>query len=525
MAAAVLTALVLMVGCDGCRDFEPPAGVEGAHQLAETIPADARIVLFSQNFGELTDRLNTTLGAIPAPLETVGDVDEWEQAGVWIDGPAAVFVTDSQFAVVAWADPEREIDLHAWPRIGDRAGVGHDVRGVTGWRETVDGKPDRWAGSDGARIAAGWTLEASHGELDRRIWKLQEQHWTISEQLMRLLPDDDDEDGDVAPLYGAVDAASLMGDLDGEGRAGDILEMMQQQVGTVYWRLDGDHRGTSRRFDLYTPGQPGVPSAIQNLGEAHESLPDLGGLVRPGTPGVIRLSMNPDTFVELLRSTMEVDQRQQLDMALEMLRTQLQLDLQRDLVGNLTGQAAVVLFGIEDAFFEARGLELIASMVRLETTREAVVVPIDDSDEVEHVFNIFTQLSQGSLRRDAGEHTIQYAWFDDGALEWAVLLTDDHLAFVDSMIALDRFRRWEQSPSPLDQVFVDRGVDEMLQGRRGMGVYLDTGTIRTILQEGGAEEQARWLRPIEALRLETDVGGTTELAQLELWLTGLAEDR
>lgn len=519
-----IAALVVIGGCDRCGDDPPPGGTDGAHQLAELIPSDAKAVAFSEDFRRLNESLTTVLDVVPPERGGIGEVNHWEEVGGWVDGPGAAFWVDGQLVVVGWVDDEQEdVDIDAWATKGERRAKNFESEGLVGWRQVDEEGQEKWLATDGRRIGVGWLFAEDAQPVAQRLWGLEKAHWRVSGYQKRLLPGDD-EQGDVPPVYGAVDVSSLMGGLGGEERAADLLRQLRSQIGRVYWAGSDDEQEDSRRITLYTPGQAEVPVAVADLGEAKKPLPDLGGLVRPGTPGILRVSLDPDQLLELLRGSLEAGQRSHLDMSLEMLQGQLQVDLQEDLLGNLTGQAAVVVFGIEDAFFDYEGLELAAALARLETTREAVVIPIEDSEEVGRVLDAFTQLSRGALRRDAGERTIQYAWFDDGALEWALILSDEHLAYIDSMVARDRLTGWERSPSPLDEEFVDRDVDSMLQARRGLGMYLEVDTIRTMLDEGGAETRAEWLEGIDALSMKTDAGGTPEMAELRVWLSDRGGD-
>lgn len=527
--AGILATMILIVGCDGCEDPPPPEGLQGAYELTELIPVGSTAVVFSANLETLLHRLESIGGPLPV---TVGSVviDDWQRAGAKMEAPGAAFWYDGQWVIVGWTDHRHDVELDRWSPTGERHDVAFDSRNLTGWREVVGEGVDRWVSSDGRRIAAGWMIDDDTEPANEMIWSLDDTHWRVSEDLKEVVDSFDPQpigtdeeaveptdDIDVA-LHGAVDATSLLKHLGDQGRAGDVIDQLATQVGMVYWKLhQGDKPGWY--LELYTPGREGEPAGLPDLGEAHETLPDLGGVLRPGTPGVMRLSADPDQFVALIRSTLEAAEQQQLDATLQMLREQLQVDLEEQLLDNLTGQLAAVVYGIEDAFFELDGIELLASLVRLDTARAAVVIPIEDSEEVRRVLDAFTQLSQGALHREAGEHTIQYARFDDGALRWAMLLSDEHLTVIDSMVAYSHVQSWERSPSPLEDIFVQRNVDTMLDSTRGLGMYMDVATVRTMLKEGGDGRRAAWLEPLEALRLQTDIDGRPDHAQLKLWLS------
>ena len=154
----------------------------------------------------------------------------------------------------------------------------------------------------------------------------------------------------------------------------------------------------------------------------------------------------------------------------------------------------------------------------------AAVIPFEDRERLRRVLDAMTQLSKGQLRRQAMDRTIQYAWLDDGALEWILILDDDYLVVVDSMGAFDQVRRWEQSPRPLEGEFAQRQVDDLLDRRQGVGAYLDLATIRAMVREGGDQELARWLLPVDALRVESDIEGQRERTQIAIWPRGRQDE-
>ena len=512
--ALVCTLLLVGLGCeDRCNHgWEPPEGTAGAYALAEVVPEDVDFIAFSAHLGDLIVAVEDLDGAVPVDLRSTGKKSSWEAAGAKMDGPALAFLADGQFTVVAYVDPESEGSVEAWSIDGEREDSDK------GWHQTDGGQWNRWVGTDGRRIAAGWSPGDGGSQLSEKIWELDEDHWQVDAHQRRLMTDEGVEDGTSGVAHGALDGKILVADFGGEGRAAFIRDQLADQIGTVYWKVEpGD--GGSWRLQLYTPGRPELPVAVSDLGQARGALPDIGGLARPGVPAVIRLSAEPEQLIEMLRSTLDVDERQRLDESLSALRNELIVDLEDDVIANIKGQVAVVIFGLEDAFFESQGLELMGALTRLEATREALVVPFEDREAIEEVLNAMTQLSQGKLRREAVGHTIQYAWFDAGALEWAVILSDEHLAIVDSMVAFDHVGNWERSPRSMDESLVERGVDDMLGLERGLGAYLDAATVRSILREGGAVEMASWLEPVDALRVITDLDGRQDMAEVVIWPT------
>ena len=540
--------LVVMVwlgatACDnGCRSTPPPPqGLTGAFELTEVVPEEAVAVIFSEDLAELIEHMEMVSAAFPSSglAPDSGEAQQWAIAGAKMNAPALAFWHDGQWVLVSWADHERDVELDNWSSSGERAAIDPGMRRGSGWREHgTDGGMTSWASSDGRRIARGWVMRPGDDDLGEVIWNLEEeQRWDIDARHLLLADADDIEVDDVsnpggeveggdnemlapdatAVARGIVDGRALMSRLHGGERAGFLRDVLARQLGDVYWSVRPGDDEDSWSVDIRIQGMEEALLPDGGLGQSRGALPDIGGLVRPGAPAVARLSVEPEKFVELLRSTLELEQRQQLDQVLEVLAAELQIDINEDVINNVTGQVAVVVFGIRDEFFEARGVELMASLIRLESTRQAVVIPFEDRQRIEVVLDALTQVSRGALRRQAIRHTIQYAWFDDGALEWAVILGDEHLVIVDSMVAFDHVGSWERSPRPMRGVLTQRGVDTMMEANQGLAVYLDVSTVRGIIKEGERAEMAQWLAPVDALRWETDVDGDPNQLRVTLW--------
>ncbi len=520
LVLVVLATGIMLTGCEGCRSAQVGPPVEEAYEFADAIPADAQVVAFADELGPMLEMLEWGLAVFPADLEGAQQFEAWHTIGARQEGPAATFWTDDQWVVMVDrkfpdADSDQEFDINDWPLRGERQ-ILEEVD-YPGWIDRDEqGQWTQWMSTDGRRLALGVSLGDGATALDQRVWALEEgQSWQVSANQNEVRSLGEAREQVVA--YGAVDAGAFVSRLEGEGRAALLRDQMALRIGTVYFSLSAGGDDESLQLELLTPGGRDGTGALIDLGEAAQELPDLGGLARPGVPLVARLSTTPENFVNLFLTTLGPEDRSRVEETLDELRDELKVDLRRQFLDNITGQVALVVFSLEDEFFERSGVDLAASIFRLDATREALVLPFRDRDEIQLALDAFTQLSQGGLRRQAMEHTIQYAWFDDGALEWALILGDEHLVLVDSIVAFDHVRSWERSPRPLEGTFVDHGVDQMLSAHRGVGVYLDLATLRSLARESGAEGLTAWLRPVDAARIQSDIDGRREHSRLVIW--------
>lgn len=511
----MIVAIALWVGCAE-RCAEPPLeGLEGAFDLEEMVPPEAEWVVYGESLRSVVGMIR----GVDAAVASVGiegpDVEELRAAGAWLEGPAVLFGTEGGVVLVAYVDREADADEEALLAAGVMEALELERRRTRGVRG-VDGAGRWWtAATDGRVLMVGWPLPGTEGTPELKpLWHLGEAHRVSSDRQRAVFQSLVEE----APgaVVGVASPGPLVRRWPGEGRAAGLREHLADQIGEVY--LGVVVEGEKIEVDVVTPGDREVVVAVPDLGEARDVLPDLGGLVRPGVLGVVRVSADPHRLAELLRSALSVEERQALDQTLASLREELTVDLESEVIDNFTGQAAVVFFGFEDPFFEAQGAELLGEMLRLRGTREAVLLPFRERERLEELLNVFTQMSRGRLRRQVTGHTVQYAWFEEASLEWALILSDTHLLFLDSSIAFDHASAWERNPRALGETLESRGVGEMLSRERGVGFYLDLGTIRPLLRDGEREQVSVWLQGLEAVTVETDVEGRTDRTRVKIWL-------
>ena len=506
-----------------CSHPEPPRGIEGAHILAELVPADADLVVYSGSLTELINAIDQVSRRTPLAIPPMKDLASWVELGAALDAPALAYWSHGQLAVAMWADHESGANVEeAWSGSLERREVDPGMRRGEGWREYSDGSWTSFASTDSRRIVVGWPLREGVSSLDTAIWELGENHRAVGEEKKELLELTGAQE---SVVHGVIRGNELVRGLSGEGRAAFLRNHLAEQLGEVYFSVSLEEEGEKLTLDLLTPGGTSLPMIIDGLGSARGELPALGGLARPGILGMIRLSADPEQILQLIRMMLAPEERGRLDGLLTEMREELLIDVEKDILQNITGQIAVVFYGLEDSFFDREGVDLVASLIRLQSTREAVLVPFDDRERMEEIFNIFTQLSRGSLRRQVIRHTVQYAWFDDGALLWAVIMNDDHLLFVDSAVAFDHASAWERSPGQMGGALDERDVAGMMESDRGMAAYLDLSTIRSVIDQGGMPDAAEWLESLDAIKVQMDVDGRRDRSRIEVWSTRRAMEK
>ncbi|MFB6372645.1 MAG: hypothetical protein ABEN55_05945, partial [Bradymonadaceae bacterium] len=282
-------------------------------------------------------------------------------------------------------------------------------------------------------------------------------------------------------------------------------------------RLTSDQSDLS--IDLRSRSTTGEPVVVSDLGTPSGTFPGLGGLVEPGVLGVVRVSVDPQSVYRLLVSTLPADRRARLKAFWKQLEQKLLIDGPESILENFTGHAVAVFYGLgDDILAGGRGASL-RRFFRLQSTREVVVLPITSRTDLERLLDKATQVSRGRLSRQQGKHTVQYAWFRDGTLEWALVLSDEHLVFVDSATSFDKALQFEHRGGALTaRQRKSMRIGPLLETRDRSGFFLDAATVGNLLAENGRERAAAWLEPVRSILLTTEMDDEASVTRIDLRL-------
>lgn len=507
----------------GCKSQcqGPVAGTDQA-ALAEHAPLDTPFLVFAPTLEALVTSLNAALSELPFSQDIVHsrgslkedlgfdplDGEALAELGLARSEPALGFIWREQLIVAASANEPNTF-------AASLSGFGADGLNVSA--EEI--QKFQVFGSDSIALAhrrgrvlmsvpliRGKSRDGAEAlvaliELDEKArWGGYQSH----ADFLRGLEDD-------PVLHGFVDPAPWLRRREADGHARLILERLIRQVGLIHFAIHHESAARKLRVSVYTPGEAAQPVVIAGLGKAEGELPQVGGLVRPGVLGVVRVSADPNALYNLFRSTLPAEQRLGLEEFWKELDEELKLDVRNDVIRNFEGHFLAVIYGFEDKVLKADNPAMLNDLFKLKATREAVLIPIKDRKALEPILDVATQVSRGNLRRQVIRHTIQYAWIPEGSLEWALILHDDYLLFVDSAVAFDHAIAWERSPRSLSDSLREVGLDRILEESRS-GFYVDLTTLANLLAENGQKTPAAWMRPFDTLVFSTD----EKHAQIEL---------
>lgn len=284
-----------------------------------------------------------------------------------------------------------------------------------------------------------------------------------------------------------------------------IYQRMKKQLGPLGFTANYRETSQTLELELMSSGDPREPTFVRDLKGARGTLPVVGGLVDAGVLGVARVSVSPRKFFDFGRSLLPAETRTELDSWIQRLDSVLRIDVVGDVLTNIKGHAVVAIYGFDPELLKLGNSSFAFDLLSLRATREAVLIPIDDQGRMERVLNAWTQASQGRLNRQAAGSTLQYAWLDEGALEWAIILAEDHVVFVDSTAAFDHALVYERAARPVEGALVDRGLPELLTGVDRSGFYVDAASLANLLSEAGNTSLAAWAMPFRSILVTSDV--------------------
>jgi len=327
--------------------------------------------------------------------------------------------------------------------------------------------------------------------------------------------------GDEPRAAGVVEPGDWLDELETDGQAAVIQSRLAHQLGPAAFRADFEDSKRRVHIDIRNREDPEEPSVVARMGKASGERPPLGGLVQPGVLGVLRLSVEPEKVYRTLVTSLPAEAREQLDVFWRHVRNQLLIDAPNAVLDNLTGHAATVFYGLKGDQLEGPPTEVLRRVFELRATREAVLLPIESYDEAEQLLDKLTQITRGQLSRQRDGHTVQYIWLDDGSLEWALILGEEHVLFVDSSTSLRKATEYERRGRRLTESQVtDMGIGPLLEHQQRSGLYLDTGTLAELLRENGRDRIAQLLVPFRSLVLTSEMDGDANRTHLLLRMEG-----
>lgn len=564
-------------GCDNfsCNASPPASGVKSVEVdaswarkagVSAHIPATARSVFFARDlatvaevFQFIDERLpvqgvstvreawKTTAGFDPFEAQRLAEI-----IGLAPTAPAAIFYDRGYWVLAAEIKDNKRVDTYFKDLENRRRQVQQtealdiprpDAAGAAGLagdgayrveqgagsalkisRGSAQGGHLGWLGVDGDTLLAAVRVEKQSINADDtglpETWRAASKRprfvgIAANQKLLRTLSPQ-------GPALGIVRPAAWLAGITAHGHANTLLKRLLSQVGPVGIVLRSMSLDEGIGLRILTPGNPRAPAMIDSLGKAHETLAAPEGLVEPGVLAVGRLSVDPRKLYELFVSLLPAEQRDQIAEFWEQLDRELSINALRDVLDNLQGHAVLVAYGLDpdglDASAPAQPWYLRA--LKLQSTREALLLPIKEREPLELVLDALTTVSKGKLSRQVAGPTIQYAWLAGGELKWAVILGDAHLIYVDSAVAFEHARAYERGARPMDTEFDKIGISRLFAPEQSAGLYVDTASLGGILSENRVEDAPSaalgWLKALNSVVVTiqedgAESGGVTDV--------------
>jgi hypothetical protein len=525
-------------GAERISQPESVGWVETSH-LGEFIPKTARTVVFARSLATMTEALEFGSARLPK-LELEPARQAWKEAlgvdllasksleelGVSTTEPAALFYDRGYWVVAASLDkPEALAAALPTPQDDEPEGakstklevVEQDFGSMNLQKLTLEDARSAFVAHDDTSILLAVRVhDSALGSADTLpdAWLPASVKSRFGEDGMhRKLLRDMSPFGEIVAV---VRPAAWLANREADGHAGVLLERILSQTGPIGVAASSVSLDEALRVRVFTPGNPRTPVMIRGLGQAEGDIPPVGGLVEPGVLGAFRLSVEPNQLYALMLSAMPAARRTEVDAHWDRLDQELRINARRDVLENLRGHAVVVAYGLDREALEASEAPWYLDLAKLQATREAVLLPIREREPLEQVLNGLTTISKGKLTRQKVGHTLQYAWLDEGELQWAVILSDEHLIFVDSSVAFDHAVSYERSARPLGEKFEKIGVSRIFDREDAAGLYLDTASLASILAEAGQESSTGWVEPFRSVVVTTRDEGSMGVTQIDL---------
>jgi hypothetical protein len=528
-----------VTSCGGDQSAEQADANEGAHWIraSEAVamaPVTARTVVVAPSLETMLRNAEVAAESVPsaAPRAVAGVFERtfgwsvwsptgWAKWGVAPDGEAAVFYDRGWWALSTSVDNSKAFQKtrEAWIADASTDATAAETGRFDGVNIDLAGQRLHVA-SDGAVLIAAVKVrespsDAAAGDGFPEAWLPAETAFVDRLRYRDLLVDSLDYG---APA-GIVRPAAWLGRSDAAGQQKVLYERIASQIGPVAFGIELTEDARTARIKVLTPGEKGAPRAVTDLGQAGGALPPVGGLIEPGVLGVARVSAAPTALHQVFLSGLSAEKRTEFADFWRRLDEELRIDARNNVLENLQGHAVVAVYGVKTEALEAAGDDWMNSVMRLDATREAVLLPIKDREKMRRVLDALTTVTKGKLQRQAVGETIQYAYFREGELEWAFILGDNHVLYVDSAVAFDQAMQYERSAHPLGESMGETGIDTLIAPAQVSGFYIDAENLGNLLTEANNEEGARLLGPLRRVLMTTSMRDGMGVTEIRLDLT------
>lgn len=548
----VLALLVTLAGCkpSGCQNDVSLEGTPAEEPDLPLIPSDATVVLYGDEVAPVLGTLDVassklhedaTIPKMRALWATNFGYDPfstraWEQWGLASTGPFALVRAETHWMVVARPDDPDKFGRFLDRRIegGKLAGTSKTLNNFEVWEIRMT--PPRGEGQ--ILLAArkdGWLYIVPTGSLDpltalgksAKPWKREEfgevlRKWTQAPVRERWANNSEVEAmregwATKSDVVGSIRPGDFFARLDTKGQAEVLKRRIINQVGQMTLAIDVDGPSREVVVRVRSAGSATAPTFVRDLKGATGEVPRVGGLADPGVLSVVRFSVDPDKTWQLIRSGLPAEDRLEVDELFEELSTELSVDARKLLLDNLHGHFFIFVYGFQQDVLSPENPSFVPDLFQLRATREAILVPVKNTEDLKRFLDILTQLSKGKLNRQALGESMQYAWIDEGPLQWAVIVGNDHAIVVDSSAAFDKATIYERGARRLPDALEAKGVSKLMEGAHRSGAYIDLASLANLLNETG-NDAGPWLAPYTSLVLTTEMGSVTSETTLELGL-------
>ena len=545
----IFTLFVGAIACDhtdkqrGCSasSKEPPTIV-----METTLPRRAEAIIFASRLDQLFESTSNLSNVMPRNALATASLcsqatqvftlplcqrEGWETLGARFDAPAVLVVDDKEVSIRVTTSDPRALSSWASKLAESSESLSYipedDTSAARIIRRTESGPREILSFMEFKNLAI-LSIEPGLGLKEERdvplsshVFKLANltptEQWGTAPKNKAL----EDKLAPLGPVHGVLRPGAALATLPAANEdAARQRDRLAGQFGALGFATQYLKSEKQLRLHLLLQEDVEEASLIPKLQPVEGALPTtLGSLIEPGILGVLRLSIQPEEFFAMLRLGLPPEQRDEIDALFEKLQTEFALDAREATIGNLSGHVLVILYGLEVTAFEKDPVLFMRDLLMLQATREAIYLPIEDRQKMARFLDAMTQLTRNKLQRQDVDETLQYAWKEDGALSWAIVLHDDYMLLIDSTTAFDHAMRHVRNPKELSPSLTKMGLPRLLEGDRQVGLYLDTSGVLTVLPEDAKEARAL-LEPVKSIMLHADVADKTRTTRIELdlWL-------
>ncbi|MFW5966536.1 MAG: DUF3352 domain-containing protein [Persicimonas sp.] len=516
---------LVAVACDGgCGDKMPSKPGERVEDMSSHLPSDAQMSVVISDLERMRASLESARDTIGDTLPMADlaeeqaetelgidlfDEESWKDSGIAPDGAMTITALGEYPVMLTYVKDQQKFEKHLSEQLQDR----FDTDAATK-TETIDGTKVKYLGDEEGDQTAAWALDgqlaivalpAVEEAEEVNDEEVAENEKEVVAELISLEKDDslashgslENFNSGLAEEHAIavfLNNTELLTDerveqfqQDAPTGLGPVLDWTQQNVRASGFGLDVDGNAVSLR------GWSDVPKEVRERLESVLKAPakaDMEGYATENTLAALRASVDMSELWKLYKETAPEEDQAQVEQLLGAQFAQTDLDFEEDVIGKMTGNLGLYLYGLSPSAIQ-KGPQVMEDLMMQPMKSVALILPLqfEDAESRDAVIEALQELDQtgAEFERETVEGDVEVIKNKAGdGSQGQFYVADDMLVFASGVFDEESVYEYiageREEPNLTEVDELDLGA-ELAEGDDYDGLYLNFVRARNHLGE------------------------------------------